>query len=75
MGMSAARIALKDISDYIQNEYEGKKIDYHREHTEVWVVAPWAIFNKQSRQLNKQLGINKVNYYGNKNGISKQLSQ
>lgn len=68
MSCSAAKMALKDISDYIENEYEGETIAFHRQHTEVWVVTPAILFTKHARRLNRQLGINTINYLGNSNG-------
>ena len=56
-------IALKDISKYLA-EQNIKIID---EHGDVWVVTPAHMYNKETRKLNAELGVNKVNYHGNTN--------
>ena len=63
MGNQVCFIALKDISNYI-SEQNVKVMD---EHGDVWIVTPNRMFNKQTRKLNAELGINKINYYGNTN--------
>jgi len=57
-------IALKDISNYIEENFG--KIGHNG--ADVWVVTPSIMFNKQQRKLNAELGVNTINYYGNSNG-------
>lgn len=51
-----SRMAFADISDYLKEE---GAIAYG-EH-EVWVVTPNALDTKETRRLNKELGLHKVN--------------
>jgi len=69
--MNAMLIALKDINEDIKKYYittlgKGYKMD-------VWVVTPRMLLSKEVRQLNRLLGISKVNYFGNKNGFKNKL--
>ena len=56
------RIAMKDISEYLRSQ-NLQKVD---ENGDVWVVTPSRIFNKETRKLNNELGLHKVNKYGNR---------
>lgn len=60
---SSAILALQDISEYLR-EQNGRL----EKSGDVWIVTPHRIFNKETRRLNAELGINKVNYIGNTNG-------
>ena len=57
-------VALKDISQYLSEQ----NVQIMDEHGDVWVVTPTRMYNKHTRKLNAELGVNKVNYYGNTNG-------
>ena len=61
------RIAFKDISKYLSEQ----NIQIRDEHGDVWVVTPKRMYCKEQKRLNRQLGINKVNHYGNTNGKCK----
>jgi len=63
----ASRIAFVDISEYLKENYDNIVVNLENNEKEVWVVTPELINSKLSRRLNKELGINKINYYGNKN--------
>jgi hypothetical protein len=54
------QLAYKDISDYLMEIYP-----FSNNH-ETYIVTPRYLFNKKNRYLNKKLGLNKVNYFGNK---------
>jgi len=60
-------VALKDMSDYL-SEYNVNSICKNRD---VWTVTPSRMYNKETRKLNADLGVSKVNYYGNTNGKKK----
>ena len=64
MKKSTHRVALSDISQYL-TEQNVRIID---EYGDGWVVTPARMYNKHTRKLNAELGVNKVNYYGNTNG-------
>ena len=55
--------AIKDICNYLKDF----GINTNNTSGDAWHVAPWKIYNKQSRRLNKELGIRGLNYMGNKN--------
>ena len=57
-------IALKDISNYIEENFGQTGVG----GADMWIVTPYMMYNKQQRRLNAELGINKINYYGNSNG-------
>lgn len=59
---SAAKIALKDISDYLASQ--GEKI--YDKNFDVWVLTPHRMFNKETRRLNRALGIHKINKFGDR---------
>ena len=55
------RIAMKDISNYLKENYFVRD-----EYQDVWFVTPSFMMNKESRKLNKKLGLHKINKYGQK---------
>jgi len=55
----SARIAMKDISEYLRNQ----NIKIFDGNDDVWVVTPGRMQNKETRKLNSQLGLHKVNKY------------
>jgi|694.fasta_scaffold56089_9 hypothetical protein len=55
------RIAMKDISNYLKENYFVRD-----EYQDVWFVTPYYMMNKESRKLNKKLGLHKINKYGQK---------
>lgn len=57
------RIAMKDISEYLHSQ----NLHLADENGDVWVVTPYRMFNKETRKLNNELGLHKVNKYGNRN--------
>lgn len=61
--MRARPIAFKDISEYISEQ----DVQVKDENGDVWVVTPHRIYNKETKKMNAELGVNKVNYYGNTN--------
>ena len=56
---SSARIAMKDISEYLHNQ--DIKID--DENQDVWIVTPSRMQNKETRKLNSKLGLHKINKF------------
>jgi hypothetical protein len=62
------RLAFRDISKYLKTISRNNRpiID---NSGDVWVVTPRLLNCKEQRRLNRVLGLNKVNYYGNKNGL------
>ena len=66
-------MAFRDISIYIKETYTSNEIKTYvgSATVDVWVVTPERIMTKETRKLNKQLGISNLNYYGNKNGVKK----
>jgi hypothetical protein len=56
------RIAMKDISEYLHSQ----NLHLADENGDVWVVTPSRLFNKETRKLNNELGLHKVNKYGNR---------
>lgn len=65
---SAADLAFKDISTYFK---ENGIQTAMTEKKETFIVTKEHVFTKESRDLNWQLGVNKVNYKGNRNGRTK----
>lgn len=63
-------IALKDISKYLIEQ----NIPIRDKNGDTWVVTPTRMYNKDSRKLNAELGINKIHYYGNTNGKNNKKS-
>ena len=55
----SARIAMKDISEYLHNQ-DIKIVD---ENQDVWIVTPSRMQNKETRKLNSQLGLHKINKF------------
>jgi hypothetical protein len=56
---SSARIAMKDISEYLHNQ-DIKIVD---ENQDVWIVTPSRMQNKETRKLNSKLGLHKINKF------------
>ena len=56
---SSARIAMKDISEYLHNQ-DIKIVDGNND---VWVVTPNRMQNKETRKLNAKLGLHKINKF------------
>ena len=61
-------IARKDISDYVQNELHDIFTYYEGNNIDVWVVFGKHLFTREQRSLNRELGVNSINYIGNNNG-------
>jgi len=62
---AAARDAFMDISQYIREKYgPSNKLA----KGESWIVTPKHLDTKETRLLNRILGISRVNYMGNTNG-------
>ena len=53
---SAMNMAIKDMSDEFSHRLNTAR------DSENWFFSPWMLLNKQTRKLNKVLGINKLNY-------------
>jgi hypothetical protein len=60
---SVALIALRDIMEYQREIFKEKPAKFFAED----LVTKNQIFTKETRRLNRQLGLHKLNYYGNKN--------
>ena len=60
-------MAFRDITNYIKETYTSKEMRTYIDNliVDVWVVTPAHLETKETRRLNKQLGISDVNYYGN----------
>jgi len=56
------RIAMKDISEYLRSQ----NLQIVDEHGDVWVVTPSHMANKETRKLNVELGLHKINKHGNR---------
>lgn len=56
-------IALKDITDSMNG------LSTKDENGDVWLVTAYRVDSKEQRRLNKELGISKINYFGNNNGL------
>ena len=66
---NAARVAFRDISQHLRELYKDIVAE-KGESFEVWVVTPEKhLNNKDTRRLNRELGVSRVNYLGNKNKI------
>ena len=69
MGNNVTLYALKDISDYVKEEVLP---NYHPKYEpwvgESWVVSAKHLQTKDTRNLNKELGISGINKIGNTNG-------
>jgi len=55
----SARIAMKDISEYLHNQ----DLNIVDENKDVWIVTPSRMQNKETRKLNSQLGLHKINKF------------
>lgn len=71
MGKTAHEVALKDISEYLTDQ----KVRSRNKYGDVWIITPYRMFNKETRRLNDELNINKINYYGNTNGSWQRKKQ
>lgn len=60
-------IAMKDISEYLHSQ----NLQIVDENNDVWVVTPSRMANKETRRLNIELGLHKVNKYGNRNWMAR----
>jgi hypothetical protein len=67
----AHHCAFKDITDYIAKSKKVIYTYYGKGNIDVWVVTPYNLYNKESRSLNKELGIAGINKIGNTNGYKK----
>lgn len=56
-------MALTDIRRYMKEQ----NIQIQDDHGDVWIVTANTIDCPEQRRLNAMLGVNRVNYYGNKN--------
>lgn len=54
------KIAMKDISDYLRSQ----KLQIIDDKGDVWIVTPIKMANKETRKLNKELGLHKINKLG-----------
>jgi hypothetical protein len=62
--MHSSLVALQDISDWINEQ----NIEVMDGYSDVWVVTPFRMYNREQRRLNAELGISSINYIGNANG-------
>ena len=67
--MRVDKIASKDISQYLRSEYQYTSI---YDGKDSWVATPVYLFTKESRLLNKQLGVSKINKQQNIENITKR---
>lgn len=67
---TAARMAFVDISQHLKEIYKDK---YPVVGDEVWIVTPDMLNSKETRRLNKLLGLNSLNYEKNTNGFKKKI--
>ena len=58
MAKGVKRIALADIAEWMRTQ----NIRMQDEHGDVWVVNTSALSTPEQTKLNKELGVNKVNY-------------
>jgi DNA-binding cell septation regulator SpoVG len=65
----SARIAMKDISEYLHSQ----NINIIDGNDDVWVVTPSRMQNKETRKLNSELGLHKINKHGIKMSRYKQI--
>ena len=63
MSKAVFRVAMKDIAKYNDERY------VIRSNQDRFFVNLDEIFSKQSIRLNRILGVNRLNYKGNKNGL------
>tara|TARA_B110000902_G_C14095796_1_gene508709 strand:+ start:311 stop:547 length:237 start_codon:yes stop_codon:yes gene_type:complete len=64
-------VAFRDISEHIR-EKASSPIGFEND---VWQSTPRKMNNKETRRLNKLLGISNVNYYNNKNNNNNNHTQ
>lgn len=70
------RIVARDMTEQLQKEYKYEERFTHvGKVTEVWVYNFDRVFNKESRRLNKLLGVNTLNYQGNTNGFGNKKNK
>ena len=58
MAKNVRRIALEDIAEWMRTQ----NIRMQDEHGDVWVVSASRVDTPEQGKLNKELGVNKVNY-------------
>lgn len=66
---SVARLALRDISEYVNNNNIFKRPTFYSigdapskiKRSEIWSVNQEYLFTKEQRRLNKELGLHKIN--------------
>ncbi len=58
------RLALRDIAEYMREQ----NIQIIDESGDVWVVTANQVDCEESKKLNVEIDVNKLNYIGNKNG-------
>jgi hypothetical protein len=65
----SAHIANKDILELAKKEKikVSTKCEKHKYISDHWFVHGGFLYNKESTRLNKELGINRLNYLGNTN--------
>ena len=68
---SPKNIALHDIAEWMKQQ----NIQIKDKVGDVWVISAWKIDCKEQRKLNKELGVSKVNYSGNKEGLKRLHEQ
>jgi hypothetical protein len=56
---TVSRIAFKDMTKYLESGNCG--INLRDNHGDIWIVTPEWLSNKETRRLNEELGINKIN--------------
>lgn len=67
--MTAKDLALKDISDYLSlKDNKNCFLD------SLYIYSANRLDTKENVYLNKKLGINKLNYFGNKNGLKSKTN-
>lgn len=59
---TAFKFAMRDISEYLHTKNWG----YVDGYGDVWAVTPQAMKNKETNELNRKLGLHKINKHGKK---------
>lgn len=59
---SPYRLAMRDISEDIRLQ----NLTIIDDNFDVWVVCPSRVFTKESRKLNAELGLHKINKFGHR---------
>ena len=67
-------IKMKEVTGLVGREFDNGRnvIKIVDENFDFWHVTPYRMNNKKITRLNALLGINKINYFGNKNGVKKK---